>query len=106
MILLGVNCGFGNADVATLPQKAVDLKRGWVDFPRGKTGVPRQCPLWPQTITAVQEAILSRPKPRDKAHDGLVFLTKYGRPWRQSEQKATEVGDNQRRARQARDETG
>ena len=90
MILLGVNCGFGNADVATLPKTAIDLKHGWVDFPRGKTGVPRRCPLWPQTITAVQEVILSRPKPRDKAHAGLVFLTKYGRPWRQAEQKAAE----------------
>jgi hypothetical protein len=45
MILLGVNAGFGNHDVATLPLSAVDLVRGWLDFPRPKTGIPRRCPL-------------------------------------------------------------
>ena len=45
MILLGVNCGFGNADVANLPTKALDLTLGWVDYPRPKTGIPRRCPL-------------------------------------------------------------
>ncbi len=40
MILLGLNCGFGNADVANLPTKALDLKLGWVDYPRPKTGIP------------------------------------------------------------------
>lgn len=37
MILLGLNCGFGNADVADLPATAVDLKAGWINFPRPKT---------------------------------------------------------------------
>ncbi len=36
MILLGVNCGFGNADVAMLPFGALDLDGGWLDFPRPK----------------------------------------------------------------------
>lgn len=48
MILLGLNCGFGNADVASLPTKALDLKGGWVDYPRPKTGVPRRCPSGPK----------------------------------------------------------
>ena len=30
-VLLGLNCGFGNFDVANLPQKALDLDAGWVD---------------------------------------------------------------------------
>jgi integrase len=81
MILLGLNCGFGNADVASLPIKALDLTGGWVDYPRPKTGVPRRCPLWPETVAAVQEALAKRPKPHDKAHDALVFLTKFKRPW-------------------------
>src|SRR5262249_47837992 len=34
MLLLGVNCGFGNADCGTLPLAALDLDRGWVDYPR------------------------------------------------------------------------
>jgi len=82
MILLGVNCGFGNTDCATLPLKALDLDHGWVNFPRPKTGVPRRCPLWPETVEALREAIAMRPKPQDKRHDGLTFITRFGKPWR------------------------
>jgi len=52
MILLGVNCGFGNHDVATLPREAIDLDGGWVNYPRPKTEVDRRCPLWPETVGA------------------------------------------------------
>jgi hypothetical protein len=34
MVLLALNCGFGNSDVAGLPQSAIDLAGGWIDFPR------------------------------------------------------------------------
>jgi hypothetical protein len=34
MVLLGINCGFGNADCGTLPLSALDLDGGWIDFPR------------------------------------------------------------------------
>ena len=40
MILLGVNCGFGNGDVAKLPTKALDLKAGWVSFPAPRLACP------------------------------------------------------------------
>jgi integrase len=50
MILLGINCGMGNADCGVLPMSAVDLESGIIDFPRPKTGIPRRCPLWPETI--------------------------------------------------------
>jgi hypothetical protein len=43
MILLGVNCGFGNSDCGTLPQSALDLAGGWISYPRPKTGIPRRC---------------------------------------------------------------
>src|SRR5262245_4412681 len=39
MVLLGINCGFGNADCGTLPMSAVNLDGGWVDYPRPKTGI-------------------------------------------------------------------
>ncbi len=81
MIFLGVNCGFGNTDCGTLPTKALDLRRAWVDYPRPKTGVPRRCPLWPETVEAIELAASSRPKPKDKAGAGLVFLTRCGLPW-------------------------
>jgi hypothetical protein len=49
MVLLGLNCGFGNTDVASLPQSALDTKNGWVTFHRPKTAIERRCPLWPET---------------------------------------------------------
>jgi integrase len=81
MILLGVNCGLGNHDCALLPLSALDLQGGWLNFPRPKTGVARRCPLWPQTVAALREAIAARPEPRQDDAAGLVFLTVRGRPW-------------------------
>jgi len=78
MILLGVNCGFGNADCATLPLSAVDLAGGWVRFPRPKTGIDRRCPLWPQTVESLRAVIAKRPTPKDAADAGLVFVTRWG----------------------------
>lgn len=79
MILLGVNAGFGCFDVATLPLKAVDLKKGWVDFPRPKTGIARRCKLWPETVKAVKAAIAARPEPKGKEERRLAFLSSRGR---------------------------
>jgi integrase len=81
MILLGTNCGFGNQDCGTLPQSALDLDKGWVDFPRPKTAVERRCPLWPETVKALREATEKRPKPKSAEHAKLVFITRYGQPW-------------------------
>jgi integrase len=81
MILLGINCGFGNNDCGTLPMSALDLGGGWIDFPRPKTAVARRCPLWPETVEALRKAIAQRRAPKDPAHAGLVFITKYGQPW-------------------------
>jgi integrase len=81
MILLGINCGFGNNDCGTLPQAAVNLNTGWIDYPRPKTGMPRRCPLWPETVQALREALACRPEPNDPADAGLVFITSRGLPW-------------------------
>ena len=80
MILLGVNCGFGNNDAASLPVGAVDLEGGWIDHPRPKTGKERRAPLWAETVEALREVYASRPAPRDPQHKDLVFLTKDGQP--------------------------
>ena len=77
MILLGVNCGFGNGDCGQLPQAAIDLEAGWIDYARPKTGIARRCPLWPETAEALQAAL----GVRKSADDALVFRTKYGKPW-------------------------
>jgi integrase len=81
MILLGVNCGFGNADCGTLPLAALDLAGGWVNYHRPKTGITRRCPLWPETVEAVMEALARRREPKDPADGGLVFLTSRGSSW-------------------------
>jgi integrase len=81
MIYLGVNCGFGNNDVATLPQSALDLDGGWLNFPRPKTGIPRRCPLWPEAIAILRQAIAERPHPKDSGDAGLVFINARGYPW-------------------------
>ena len=45
MILLGLNCGFGNHDCAELRftrdngEKVLNLDTGWLNFPRPKTGI-------------------------------------------------------------------
>jgi integrase len=80
MILLGLNCGFGNHDCAALPLSAVDLTSGWIDFPRPKTGIARRCPLWPETVAALRVAIAERPEPRRDEAAELVFVTSRGGP--------------------------
>ncbi|MFV1968385.1 MAG: tyrosine-type recombinase/integrase [Pirellulaceae bacterium] len=80
MILLGVNCGFGCADVGRLPKSAIDLKTGWVTFPRPKTGTERRVPLWAETIEAVNAALAKRPKPTPE-NETLVFITRTGGAW-------------------------
>ena len=81
MILLGVNCGFGNSDCGRLPKSALDLDGGWIDYPRPKTGINRRCPLWPETAEALREAQPVRPTPESASDDRLVFLTKRGLPF-------------------------
>jgi hypothetical protein len=81
MVLLGINAGFGNADVGTLPQSALDLAGGWVTYPRPKTHVRRRAKLWPETVEAIKDALAYRPKPKDPADEGLTFVTKYGHRW-------------------------
>jgi integrase len=81
MILLGTNAGFGNHDCATLPRVALDLDTGWLSYARPKTGIPRRCPLWPETVAAIREVVAARPDPGHGAAAGLVFLTARATPW-------------------------
>ena len=81
MLLLGINCGLGNADCGHLQHRHLDLQRGWLNYPRPKTGIERRCPLWPETIKALQEATDKRRKPKNLDHSNLVFITVHGKPW-------------------------
>jgi integrase len=88
MVLLGLNAGFGNNDLATLPLSALDLETGWVDFPRPKTGIARRCPLWPETVAALRAVLAEKPKPKDHADSALVFLQQSGRRWVRNTERA------------------
>jgi integrase len=81
MILLGINCGFGNGDCANLPLTALGLDGRWVNCPPPKTGIDRRCPLWPETVQALREVLAKRHEPKKEEHAGLVFITKYGLSW-------------------------
>src|SRR5690606_31125749 len=65
MVLLGLNCGMGNTDVASLPIDALDLDGGVLEFPRTKTAIPRRATLWPETVAALRAALDARPEPKD-----------------------------------------
>jgi len=81
MIWLGINCGFGNTDVARLRLADIDFETGWLSLYRSKTGIERRCPIWPETIKALKAAIHARPTPKSPDDADLVFVTKYGGSW-------------------------
>ncbi|MDV6030387.1 MAG: phage integrase family protein [Phycisphaera sp. RhM] len=70
MILLGVQAGFGNRDVAELKISVLDLESGWLDYPREKTGVARRIPLWPETVQAIRDVIDQHPGGTDRLFVG------------------------------------
>jgi len=62
----------GCTDCAELKWNNLDLENARVFFPRGKTGIERNLPLWPETVQALKEL----PKQGE-----LVFYTRRGNPW-------------------------
>ena len=72
MILLGINCGFGCTDCAELKWDDLDLDNARVSMPRGKTGIERNLPLWPETVLALKTITKS---------GELVFYTVKRNPW-------------------------
>ncbi|MCP4782489.1 MAG: tyrosine-type recombinase/integrase [Fuerstiella sp.] len=90
-ILLGINCGFGNADCGRLQSSHIDFDSGWYDLPRIKTGIPRQCYVWTETRNAIQDAMAQRPVAKNEDDDALCFLTSHGRPvyWESTSESGT-----------------
>ena len=82
MILLGINCGLGNNDCAKLTRE--HIKDGWHDFPRPKTGIERRCPLWPETVEALNGF---------KWGEEYIFVTKYGNTWEPKTSKDSPISN-------------
>jgi integrase len=81
MTLLALNAGLGNTDCGSLPIAALDLDRGWLDFPRPKTEIDRRAPLWPETVQALRDVIADRTAAKSPEDANLVFLTRTGQRW-------------------------
>ena len=81
MLLLGINGGFGQKDCADLQRRSLAGRPGWIDAPRGKTGIARRVPLWPETVAALAELEKVRPAPKDEVDSDCVFLTMFGNRW-------------------------
>jgi integrase len=85
MILLGINAAYEPHDLQKLPFAALPDLDGtddrWLTWPRPKTGIKRKAWMWPETAEALRSYLQSRPHPKEKAADHLVFITKYGQAW-------------------------
>ena len=84
MILLGVNCGMGNADCGQMELSHLYLQGGWIDYPRPKTEIERRGKLWPETVAALNTYLAARQEPKSPALTERVFLTKRGLSWHKS----------------------
>ncbi len=84
MILLGVNCGLGPADIGRLRWEMIDLTTGRMKFPRPKTGVMRIGCLWKKTRRALMRVrtLKHNRYAIEKVGDSsLVFITRNGLPY-------------------------
>lgn len=81
MTLLAINCGLGNNDCAQLERRHLDLAKGWLTYPRPKTGIWRRAKLWPETIETLRAVLNKRPDDLPTELAPRVFITKYRKSW-------------------------
>jgi hypothetical protein len=73
-MLLGLNCGFGQAEIATL--QLSEIRDSCIKRLRYKTRVYGEWRLWPQTVLAIEWAMKRRPA----IESPYLVLTRQGRP--------------------------
>jgi len=79
-ILLALNCGYGQKDIADLRVEEVNLVHGRIRRKRSKTGVETNHKLWPKTVELLRETGRFEAGP-----DERVFLSRFGKPLVQEE---------------------
>jgi integrase len=89
MILLGINCAYGNADVGRLEVPMIDFDRKWLEGLREKTAIERAAWLWPETIKAVNVAIENKYNNVPKSLADHVFVTKRRQCWHKEESNSS-----------------
>ena len=81
MILLGVNCGFGQTDFASSPGRPWQPGRGGSTSAARRPGRPAGARCGRRRSAALKAVECVRPAPARPEYDRLVFLTRSGRPW-------------------------
>lgn len=82
MILLGINCGYGNTDCSSLPSK-LPVHSGFIRFPRPKTAVDRVAWLWKETKEALDTI--------GPSHHETFFRTERGFPMVRAKDNGTNI---------------
>jgi len=81
LLMLALNCGFGNSDIGKLKLCDVDLENSTVSHPRPKTGVHRDFVLWPETVSILKAYLDGhRGRPLCKEAEQLFFVSRKGQP--------------------------
>jgi site-specific recombinase XerD len=64
MILLGINCAYHNNDCETITLATVErgIRTGTIEHTREKTEIERACPLWTETVAALEAYLARRPQ--------------------------------------------
>jgi len=83
MIWLAFNCGLNNSDFKGLEFRHIDLKSGWLDYARQKTGIQRRAKLLPETVSAIREYLKHRVRPKIQ-FEQTVFITNKQNHWAHS----------------------
>ena len=73
MVLLGINCGYGNTDCSSLPS-VLPIEGRFINFPRPKTAVERTAYLWDETIQALDSVGPSHHETFFRTERGLLLV--------------------------------